>query len=389
MDWIKKLTKGTSGKILAYLYLACLTVPVCYLASKIYKSDEMIWPRERYIILATMVICFWLVLLRFFMNRKLAVSKAMCLYHFVLLTPMLLMAIPVDFYELRPLYLIPMIVALLTDLSTGLLTGVAVLIATYIMIFTNLAEFMYPTLLIMMAGCISVSYISRLRAYLVSTAVFWGLAFYLCGLYRYFALDMSYEEFQPGFGALGLLIAAGCSVVVFSMKYWVFFVRIHSFTNEHSEPLKDMKEQSLSLYYHSLEVGNLAKSAAAAIDADIAICAGAGYLHDIGKMAESDDMKSALKLANEYGVPKNLKRILVECSGRYRKPSSREAAVVMLADSVVQAMEYLKQSGKEIEDEKIIEKAINTRVQNGSLSESGLSLEELYRIKQLFISKYR
>lgn len=388
MNQIQKLKSSKYKKGAAYLYLAVITVIICYFASKIYKTDDLIWPRERYIIVATMTISFYLVLLKLAADPKMSVRRVMYLYHFILIAPMVMMAFPMDYYELRPLYLIPMLVVLIADFSLGLLTGIAVAVSTYVMIFTNLAEFLYPALIIMVLGCISASQINRLKSFFAATLVFWAGTFYLCGLYRYFALDQTYETFQFRFAAIGLMVAASTSLVIFFVKYWVFFIRIKTFASEKSIPLTDIREKSLSLYYHSVEVGNLSKSAAAAIGADIRLAYASGLLHDIGKLNDAKDMKECLKTANEYGLPKNIKSIMVECSGKYRKPASREAAIVMLADSVVTSVEYIRDTKKNIPEEKIIDNAFAARINNGSLKDSGLSLEEVYAIKSIFLEKY-
>lgn len=57
-------------EIISTVYMAVITVIICYFASRIYKTDEEIWPRERYIIVATMVICFWMVLVKLVATGK-------------------------------------------------------------------------------------------------------------------------------------------------------------------------------------------------------------------------------------------------------------------------------------------------------------------------------
>ncbi len=104
-------------KQILYVYMAVLTIIICYFASKIYKTDELIWPRERYIIVVTMVLSFYMVLLKLFLDKKMELNQAVYLYHFILLAPFFLMIFPLNYYELRPLYLIPMIVVLAKDLS--------------------------------------------------------------------------------------------------------------------------------------------------------------------------------------------------------------------------------------------------------------------------------
>lgn len=388
MSKSKEFKISSFKKPILYAYMAVITIIICYFASKVYKTDELIWPRERYIIVATMVICFYLVLFKLLFDKKIELNKAVYLYHFILLVPMIIMAFPLDYYELRPLYLIPMIVVLIGGLSLGLLTGIAVIVATYVMIFTNLAEFMYIALILMVLGCLSASQIHNLKRFIISTLIFWAGSFYLCGLYRYFALDDNYETFQYRFALIGLMVAAACSFVIFFLKYWVFFIRIKMFASENSIPMMEIKEKSISLYYHSVEVGNLSRSAAAAIGADIRLSYAAGLLHDIGKLEDAKDIRDHLRVANEYGIPKNIKSIIVECSGKYRKPASKEAAIVMLADSTVTSVEYMRESKKDISEEKIIDNVFSTRVGNASLSNSGISLEELYLIKKVFLEKY-
>ena len=199
---------------------------------------------------------------------------------------------------------------------------------------------MYIAFLIMVLGCLSASQIHNLKKFLVSTLIFWAGTFYLCGLYRYFDPNTVYDKFQYKFAAIGLMVAAACSLVIFFVKYWVFFIRIKMFASENSIPMMEIKEKSISLYYHSVEVGNLAKSAAASIGADIRLSYAAGLLHDIGKLENAKDIRDYLRVANEYGIPKNIKSIIVECSGKYRKPAKKEAAIVILADCTFTSVVY-------------------------------------------------
>lgn len=371
----------------AYVYMAVLTLIVSFFASKIYKTDDLIWPRERYIIVATMVICFYMVLIKLWMEKYISIQKTMYIYHFILLAPMLIMALPMDDYELRPLYLVPMFVVLMTDFSLGIVTGIAVILSTSVMIFTNLAEFTYIALIIMVLGCYSVSQIHNLRRFLVFTLIFWAGTFYLCGLYRYFSVKDPAETFQFRFAAIAWMVAASVSVIVFIWKYWIFFLRIHDFASENSDPLEDMKKNSLPLYYHSLEVGKLSRTLAAAIGANIRLCYAAGLHHDIGKLSGSNDVKEMLVKANEYGIPRNIKSIMVECTGKYRRPASKESAIVMLADSVITSLEYVRENNQQIEDAKLVEHIISTRVLNGSFRQSNLNMEELDILRRICIEK--
>ena len=109
MSKSKEFKISSFKKPILYVYMAVITIIICYFASKVYKTDDLIWPRERYIIVATMVLCFYSVLFKLLSDKKMELNKTVYLYHFILIAPMIIMAFPLDCYELRPLYLIPML----------------------------------------------------------------------------------------------------------------------------------------------------------------------------------------------------------------------------------------------------------------------------------------
>ena len=194
---------------------------------------------------------------------------------------------------------------------------------------------------------------------------------------------------------------------------------------------------------HSMMVANLADSAATAIGANAMLARVASYYHDIGKLESPmmftenqegvnphDDMQpeqsaeiilshpdAGVRLGRRYRLPPAILRIIHEHHGStaqayfYRKaqklaeetgeqqpelekfqynnpiPTSRESAVVMLADSIEAAM---KSTGiTNVEDaEVLIRKIIKTKTDQDQLIQSGLSFRDVERIIQAILQVY-
>ncbi|MGI6297957.1 MAG: HD family phosphohydrolase [Saccharofermentanales bacterium] len=194
---------------------------------------------------------------------------------------------------------------------------------------------------------------------------------------------------------------------------------------------------------HSMMVANLADSAATAIGANAMLARVASYYHDIGKLESPmmftenqegvnphDNMQpeqsaeiilahpdAGVRLGRRYRLPPAILRIIHEHHGStaqayfYRKakklaeetgepqpelekyqynnpiPTSRESAVVMLADSIEAAM---KSTGiTNLEDaEVLIRKIIKTKTDQDQLIQSGLSFRDVERIIQAILQVY-
>lgn len=132
------------------------------------------------------------------------------------------------------------------------------------------------------------------------------------------------------------------------------------------------------LYQHSLTVAQIAEKAAASIDADrLLVRAGAMY-HDIGKLAGGEDyVAEGAALCRESQVPASVVRLVEEHNVNYKAPTSKEAAAVMLADTIVSTMEFNRKKGKETNSELLVEKIFKIRKEKGALERCGLSEIEL------------
>ncbi|MBN2102694.1 HDIG domain-containing protein [bacterium] len=214
--------------------------------------------------------------------------------------------------------------------------------------------------------------------------------------------------------------------------------RLLELSNLNHELMKQLSVEATGTYHHSIQVGNLAEAAARAVGANSLLARVGSYYHDVGKLEKSEyfienllanenphqkltprmsalilsnHVKRGLELADKYGLPSSIKDIMVQHHGttlmsffyqkalakkgsdevnendyKYTgpKPQSKEAAIVMLADSIEAAARALKDPTHS-RLKGVVEDLVDERFKEGELDESPLTLRDLERIKEAFL----
>lgn len=240
-------------------------------------------------------------------------------------------------------------------------------------------------------------------------------------------------------GIISIIIAIG------SLPFWEAAfeantpVRLLELTNPNNELLRRLMIEAPGTYHHSLIVANLAERAAFDVEANPMLARVGAYYHDIGKMKYplyfsenqvgenphdnlepyssakiiTQHVKSGLEMGNEKGLPKVILSIIGEHHGttlvkffyykamkQYEKeevnekdfrydgpiPQSKEAAIVMLADTVEAAVRSTLSNGKNMSEVgQLIETLIKDKFNDGQLNDSGLKIKDLETIKNSFM----
>lgn len=207
-------------------------------------------------------------------------------------------------------------------------------------------------------------------------------------------------------------------------------------TNPNQPLLRRLAIEAPGTHHHSIVVANLAESGAQAIGADIMLTRAGAYYHDVGKLAapeaytENQDEKlksfhsmllpaesaaiirmhptEGYELAQKYKLPKEICNIILEHHGTTLvgyfyakalemfddvnradfmypgpKPRSKEAAVIMLADSAEAAVRSLPDKSPECVREKI-NQILNDRISDGQFDECDISMLELRKLAAEF-----
>ena len=203
-------------------------------------------------------------------------------------------------------------------------------------------------------------------------------------------------------------------------------------SNLNNPLLRELSEKASGTFNHSINVGNLCDAAARAIGANSLLARVGAYYHDIGKIKKPhyfienqlgmdnphdklsprmsaliiiSHVKDGVELAEQYGLPNEIIRIIKTHHGtsllvpfyvkakqmegegvkeedfRYPgpKPSTREEAICMIADSVEAAVRSLKNPTAKTLKETIHE-IIRAKLEDGQLDEADITRKDLDKI---------
>lgn len=152
---------------------------------------------------------------------------------------------------------------------------------------------------------------------------------------------------------------------------------------ENAPLLEQLRISHRNAYLHARRVALLSSEIAENLEGvqNILVKAG-GYYHEIGRLLGKNTMDNTLLVAEREGFPAELCDVLREHSVNGDKPTTKEAALVLLTDNICSMCEYLKknQSGRLLID-KVIDKALNLRLSKGDLNDSGLTVKEFSVIR--------
>lgn len=151
--------------------------------------------------------------------------------------------------------------------------------------------------------------------------------------------------------------------------------------------LKQLKDTKPKIYQHSKQVAVLAEGAAEQIGIDKQLVYIGGLYHEIGKLYSKDYITEGISIGKQYGFPKELIKLIMEHNVKNKIPTTKEAAVLMLADSVVFLLDHMEknrvQENKSIKD--MIEKVFRIRFEKGELDQSGLTIRDFKVLEHYYV----
>ncbi|MFA9465780.1 MAG: HDIG domain-containing metalloprotein [Velocimicrobium sp.] len=150
--------------------------------------------------------------------------------------------------------------------------------------------------------------------------------------------------------------------------------------------MKRLHEEKPMIYRHSLLIGILAEKAAIKIGVNEVLAKAGGLYHEIGRLESGDYLANGIRIAKEQKLPLLLIKIIQQQNGKLEKPTSKEAAILMLTDSIVTTIKYFEKQPENVKrsHDKIIEDIFRIRFEQGMLEESLLSLAEYQQLKEFY-----
>jgi cyclic-di-AMP phosphodiesterase PgpH len=282
---------------------------------------------------------------------------------------------------------------------------------------------------------------AKTRLVLIRSALFQAGGQFILAIVLLFQHDLRIDQLftQAGLLALNGMVSAALILAILPVLEQTFNlptrVRLLDLSDVNAPALKELLTQAPGTYSHSMNVAHLAEAAAEDIGANALIARVGAYYHDIGKIAQPeyfvenqrgankhDDInprlsatvirshvKVGIEKARELRLPDAIVDIVAQHHGNsviawfYEKaknldeasrkedfsypgspPSSREAGIVMLADSVEAVSRTLKKPSLPRIDESV-HQIIMDKIQHGQLDDCLLTLRDLEIIRKAFV----
>lgn len=340
-----------------------------------------------------------------------------------------------------PVFIAAMTISILLDLRLAVIVNFVLTVAVALMTRGSLS-FIYMSLI---SGTISAFLVSKAnqRSSLSAAGLITGLINVLVVVC--FGLVSKSGIKEIGIDSLIVFLNGIISVVltIGMLPFWestfnvITPLKLLELANPNQALLKRLLMEAPGTYHHSLMVGNLAEVATEAIGGDALLARVGAYFHDVGKLTRPNFFKEnqmgenphdritpnlstliitshtsdGVELAKKHKIPAAIRDIISQHHGntlvaffyhkaksgekgdqvkqenfRYEgpRPSSKEAAVVMLADSVEAAVRSMpdKTEGK---IEGLVRKIIKDKLDDGQLDLCDLTLKDMDIIAKSFL----
>lgn len=393
------------------------------------------------IIMATLMFIFYIYLYR----RNIFDQPSMLLLVFLVMGVVTLASIliyPVETINsyIIPLSIAPIILTIIFDSRVGLMATITLAIITGL-IHDNNFEYMVATTAACTLGVFSVRDIKKRSQFFFITP---GIVFvtYLIVISGFGLTRLSgWDNFLPDL----LFIAINSVFILFTYPLILLFEKLFKITTDFTlleladtnlPLMKELMGKAPGTFHHSLQVANLADSAASEIGANALECRVGAMYHDIGKMVkpsyfienqsktnEHEKLKprmstivikahvsEGVKIAEEHNLPKVIIEFIKTHHGtslikyfhkkasdeekdvqdedfRYDGPIpyTKEQGILMLADTVEAACRSMKEpSYNKLENQ--ISRVVDDHINDGQLSNCPLTFRQIQIIKDSFLS---
>lgn len=343
-----------------------------------------------------------------------------------------------------PLAFGALLTTLLVDVNVGITTSVVLAILTGL--YYSNVDFAAYLIIGSLAGIYSIRQY-RDRAAILKAGVTIGIVNILClcglAILRQSSLTVSNVLDRLVVAIVSGMLAAALASMLLPALEAIFKIvtdiRLLELSNLNAPMLRRLAVEAPGTYHHSLMVATLAEVAAESIGANSLLARVAAYYHDVGKILNaeyfvenqayggnkheelspsmsceiiSSHVKDGLQLAKEMGLPQRISDIIPQHHGtrvmtyffqkareaasgnaqetaeaefRYPgpKPQSREAAIVMMADSVEAASRTLSQpSTAQIQG--MVDRLVGDIVDDNQLDECDITLRDVKLVKESF-----
>lgn len=405
----------TQMKVLGYiLFIALLYVIV---AAYLYYFKKKIFNSNRYILLINVIVIMTLLLAKLFYN--------------------------INIYTVSISIIIAvMLIGVLIDYSMSIVLSIFISIILGLNFADNNIYIIIQGLLISVVGVLAINKTNQRSKMTNAGLILGAVGFCITAILQIIQGEVFIDIIKSGIiSAISGFTAAICVIGLLPFFETWFGIttsfKLLELSNPNNPLLKKLMIEAPGTYHHSVVVANLAEAAVSAVGGNELLARAGSYYHDIGKMKRpvqfvenqlgganphnkytpalstliiSSHVKDGVEYARQYKLPTEIIDIIKQHHGdsllqffyhkakelepdkeikeenfRYEgpKPQTREAAVIMLADSVEAATRAMGDPTRG-KIESLVRKIIKSKLDDGQLDESNLTLRDLDLIARTF-----
>lgn len=407
-------------------------------------NNQRAWSMMGKSILVVLFLCLFVVYLYVF-RRQYLNDLSMVLFFNMLMVIVVGLACLVLRFDLSiyliPFAWIPILTSVFFDSRTALFLHFTTVLVVSV-IAPAPVEFFFVQMVVGMVAVSSLSDMTR-RAQLVQTSAWIFAAQVVAYTSIVFAQTGTWSALNPWFYLhffICALLTIGCYGLIYAFEkifHFISSITLVELTDINSHLLLSLAEKAPGTFQHSMQVSNLASEAAKTIGANALLVRTGALYHDIGKMANpqyytenqqgmanplsSMDPKEAAQLiiahvtegeqiARKNRLPEVIINFILTHHGtsltRYfyntycnahpneevdkalfqypgPKPTTKEAAIVMMADAIEARSRSIEDfSEKSIAE--LVDQMIDTQIADGQFSETPLSFKDVEDIRRVF-----
>ncbi len=416
--------------------------------SKIWSESNYYWLVLAYTFLVGLALIMLLLFLKkyrfsFYENS----SKVSFIFINILLTVLvttLVIKFNVNYLYVIPFVILPLIIKAFFDARLGLFTYVLTILLLGFIV-PNSFEFIFIQIIAGIVTILTVSELNKRASLFISVAQI--TAIYLLS---YFAFSITQEGnisnidwFNIGLFVLNGMITASVVIPIIFLYEKIFGLvsdeSLREFSDSNNKLLRELNEKAPGTFQHSMQVANLAESAATEINANALLVRTGALYHDIGKMLNPmyftenqstsvnphdelspedsaqiiiDHVIKGIELAKKNKLPDRLIDFIRTHHGTslvyyfYKKeevsnpdavdkekfrypgpiPFSKETAILMICDACEAASKSLKEPTAILIDD-LINKVVQGQMDSGQFQNASITFKEIEKVKRVVKKK--
>ena len=416
--------------------------------SKIWSKSNYYWLLMAYSILVALAL---IMLMLFIKKYRPSIYENTSKVSFIFINVVLMVLITtllvrfnIRYLYVLPFVILPILIKAFFDARLGLFTYLLTILLLGFIV-PNSFEFIFIQIIAGIVTILRVSELSKRASLFISVAQITGIY-----LLTYFAFSITQEGnisnidwATVGFFVLNGMITASLVIPLIFLYEKIFGLvsdeSLREFSDSNNKLLKELNEKAPGTFQHSMQVANLAESAAKEIDANALLVRAGALYHDIGKMLNPmyftenqstsvnphDELSPAdsasiiinhvirgIELAKKNKLPDRLIDFIRTHHGTslvyyfYKKeeaenlesvdkkkfqypgpiPFSKETAILMICDAAEAASKSLKEPTAILIDE-LIDKIVKGQMDNGQFQNAAITFQEIEKVKKVIKKK--